>query len=124
MFPPGIFSDALRFSAVNEVYSGALQSFIVHADGTLSAPQDTVSSDGGNPAFTAALSTGQVAVMNYNTGNGLIVPTTGSPLLFNKDTPLISFPQTLNAISHPHMVLEHHDEILVSDLVKNTPSQY
>lgn len=107
---------------MNELQAGALQSFIINADGTLSAPQDTVATDGDSPAFTVALSTGQVGVMNYGTGNGRIISTAGSPLLFNKSAPVISFPKKPNTTSHPHMVLEHGDEILVPDLVRAYPN--
>ncbi len=102
---------------MNEIQPGALQSFMINANGTLSAPQDTVATDGGSPAFAAALSTGQVGVMNYNTGNGRIISTMGSPLLFDKNAPVISFPQKPNTTSHPHMMVEHGNEVFVPDLV-------
>ncbi|KAF9449838.1 putative isomerase YbhE [Macrolepiota fuliginosa MF-IS2] len=101
--------------AVNENTPGALQSFIINSNGTLSAPQDTIPSDGNLPAFTVALSTGEVAVMNYDSGNGLVIPTVDSALRFNNDTPLITFPKPPDTVSHPHMVLEHGEEILVPD---------
>lgn len=104
-------------SAVNETPTGALQSFTINADGTLSTPQDTVSTEGDSPAFAAALSTGEVGVMNYNTGNGRFIPTTGSPSTFDKDAPTISFPRPPGAVSHPHMALEYGDEVFVPDLV-------
>ncbi|KAI0635167.1 putative isomerase YbhE [Trametes polyzona] len=100
--------------AVNENPSGGLQSFTIGKDGVLSGPFDTISSEGDSPAFTTPLSTGQVAVMNYGSGNGLIVPTvSGNPLKFSSDHPLISFDAP---VSHPHMALEHGSEVLVPDL--------
>ena len=51
-------------SAVNENPQGALQSFLIGEQGALTGPLDTISSGGDSPAFTTALSTGQVAIMN------------------------------------------------------------
>jgi len=108
-------------SSVNEVSPiGAVQSFIIHPDGSLSTPQDTVSSTGDRPAFVAALSTGQVGVMNFNGGSGLFIPTTDSPLHFERNAPAITFPTKPNTISHPHMLLQHGDEVFVPDLVGPT----
>ncbi|OCB91011.1 putative isomerase YbhE [Sanghuangporus baumii] len=100
--------------AVNENEPGALQSFVIGGDGLLSAPVSTVATGGDAPAFTVPLSTGQVAVMNYNTGNGKIIPTASDPLDFDDSSaPLITFPAT---VSHPHMALENDEEVLVPDL--------
>jgi len=108
-------------SSVNEVSPiGAVQSFIIHPDGSLSMPQDTVSSTGDRPAFVAALSTGQVGVMNFDGGSGLFIPTTDSPLHFERNAPAIAFPTKPNTISHPHMLLQHGDEVFVPDLVGPT----
>ena len=108
-------------SSVNEVSPiGAVQSFIIHPDGSLSTPQDTVSSTGDRPAFVAALSTGQVGVMNFDGGSGLFIPTTDSPLHFERNASAITFPTKPNTISHPHMLLQHGDEVLVPDLVGPT----
>ncbi|KAI0682204.1 putative isomerase YbhE [Earliella scabrosa] len=100
--------------AVNENAQGGLQSFLVGKDGVLSGPIDTISSGGDSPAFTTPLSTGQVAVMNYNSGDGLIVPTQpGNPLQFSSSHTPIKF----NApVSHPHMAVEHGSEVFVPDL--------
>ena len=57
--------------------------------------------------------------MNYNSGNGRILPTS-SPETFTDDAPLLTFP-VLKNISHPHMVYEYEDEVLVTDLVRLTP---
>ena len=108
-------------SSVNEVSPiGAVQSFIIHPDGSLSTPQDTVSSTGDRPAFVAALSTGQVGVMNFDGGSGLFIPTTDSPLHFERNASAITFPTKPNTISHPHMLLQHGDEVFVPDLVGPT----
>lgn len=109
--------------AVNEVVTGALQSFNINTNGTLSDAVDTVPTGGNAPAYTAALSTGEVAVFNYNSGNGRILPTTSSPLTFDNSAPEIVFPLTSTsptAVSHPHMALEHNNEVLVPDLGGDT----
>ncbi|KAF7792669.1 hypothetical protein EIP86_003766 [Pleurotus ostreatoroseus] len=99
--------------ATNENDDGALQSFTIGPQGVLSEPVDTIPTQGGAPAFTAPLAGGQVAVMNYNTGNGLIIPTTTDPLHFSRDASLITFPAP---VSHPHMALQHGEEVFVPDL--------
>ncbi|EIN04630.1 putative isomerase YbhE [Punctularia strigosozonata HHB-11173 SS5] len=91
--------------------TGGLQSFTIGPQGVLTSVED-VSSDGGSPAFCVPLSTGQVAIMNYDGGNGKIVPTTTDPLHF-ADADLVTFPAT---VSHPHMALQHGKEVLVPDL--------
>ena len=53
-------------SAVNENPAGELQSFEIGPQGALTGPVDQASSDGDSPAFTAPLSTGQVAIMNVS----------------------------------------------------------
>ncbi|KAF5353888.1 hypothetical protein D9756_007265 [Leucocoprinus leucothites] len=113
-------TNASILYATNETPSGALQSFTINSDGTLSPAQDTIPSEGDLPAFAAALSTGRVGVMNYDTGNGRIIPTNGSPLVFDESAPLITFPRKPGTVSHPHMLLEHGDEILVPDLGQDT----
>ena len=106
-------------STVNELTSGgAVQSFTVDADARLSTPIDTVDSGGDSPAFIVALSTGEVAVANYGSGNARIMPTTSQESKFNSDAPLITFPTQDGTDSHPHMVLEHKNEILIPDLVR------
>ncbi|KAG6856871.1 hypothetical protein H0H87_012688 [Tephrocybe sp. NHM501043] len=104
--------------AVNEVTSGALQSFTVDSAGTLSPAIDTVSSGGNGPAFATALSTGSVAIFNYGSGDGRIVPTNSCDATkFIDSAPTISFPAPLApSVSHPHMALEHGSEVLVPDL--------
>lgn len=113
---------------MNEVANGAVQSFIIGPDGTLSEAQDTSSTGGDSPAFAVALSTCAVALstcavaaVNYGSGNGRVIPTTNSGLEFDQNSPLITFPKPNGPISHPHMVVEHDDEILIPDLVGGNP---
>ena len=81
---------------------------------------DTVSSGGDLPAFAVALSTGSVAVMNYNSGNGRIVPTTSGAQKFDNSAPVITFPKSSGPVSHPHMALQYNDEVLIPDLGQDT----
>lgn len=90
---------------------------MINPDGTLSSPQDTIATDGDSPAFAVALSTGQVGVMNFGSGNGRVIPTTSGSLIFDQNSAVETFPQKPNTVSHPHMVLEHGNEIFVPDLV-------
>ncbi|KAE9390085.1 putative isomerase YbhE [Gymnopus androsaceus JB14] len=98
-------ASSIIFSAVNELSPlGALQSYTTTPDGVISGPFDTVSSGGDGPAFTAALSTGQVAIMDYNSGTGRIIPadTTTNLTFHNDSAPVITFPPP--------------DEVIVPDL--------
>ncbi|KAM5533415.1 hypothetical protein V8D89_012965 [Ganoderma adspersum] len=101
--------------SVNEVSPiGGLQSFTIGQDGKLSSPIDTISSEGDRPAFTAPLSTGQVAVVNFDGGNALVVPTESEdPLEFVSSFTPIVFDAP---VSHPHMILEHGSEVFIPDL--------
>ncbi|KAH9896867.1 putative isomerase YbhE [Cubamyces lactineus] len=103
--------------ATNENTDGALQSFFVKQDGSLTPAVGQTSSGGNGPAFAVPLSTGEVAVMNFGSGNGLIIPTEEDPLQFTEGAPLISFPA---AVSHPHMALEVGSEVFVPDLGADT----
>lgn len=106
--------------ATNEFEPGALQSFTVTPDGVVSAAVDTVPSQGDGPAFCTPLAIGgQVAILNYNTGNGVIIPTTTDPLTFATNASLITFPPPAGGVSHPHMALQHGNETFVSDLVSD-----
>jgi len=98
--------------ATNENSPGALQSFMIGKNGVLSNVIGQANSGGDAPAFTTAVEGGQVAIMNYNTGNGMIIPTTTDPLHFGS-APVITFPFSG---SHPHMALQHGSEIFVPDL--------
>ena len=53
---------ATGHSATNENTQGAIQSFVIKQDGSLTAAIDTTSSGGDGPPFAARLSTGEVAV--------------------------------------------------------------
>lgn len=97
---------------------GALQSFNIGVGGVVSKPVETISSGGDSPAFASALSTGEVAVFNYGSGNGRIIRTTSPPTNFDDSAPLITFPvQSATSVSHPHMALENNGEVFVPDLV-------
>ncbi|KAI5116803.1 hypothetical protein M0805_007015 [Coniferiporia weirii] len=100
---------------VNEDSPGALQVFTLDESALLSDAVSTVPSGGSSPAFTVPLSGGQVAIMNYDSGNGMIIPTTSDPLHFDtsSSTKLITFPA---AVSHPHMAVQNGEEVLVPDL--------
>ncbi|KAJ7628562.1 putative isomerase YbhE [Roridomyces roridus] len=102
--------------ATNELEpTGALQSFTITGS-AISPAVDTISSEGADPAFAVALSTGEVAIMNYSSGNARIIPTTTSAEQFSDDAPVITFPPSPGNVSHPHMALQHGKEILVPDL--------
>jgi 6-phosphogluconolactonase (cycloisomerase 2 family) len=104
--------------AVNGVGPGALQSFTINPDGSLTGPVDEVSSGGINAVFAEPLSTGQVVVVNYGGGNGQVIPTTSDPLHFDKSSMPITFPAPNGGSSHPHMALQHGPEVFVPDLVR------
>ncbi|KAF8212954.1 hypothetical protein K438DRAFT_1957540 [Mycena galopus ATCC 62051] len=79
------------------------------------------SPSGGNGlAFCAPLSTGQVTIMNYGSGNGKIIPGTvnGETKFDNTTTVLVTFPPPFNGTSNTHMVYEHGNEVFVPDLVR------
>ncbi|KAL0577525.1 hypothetical protein V5O48_004466 [Marasmius crinis-equi] len=109
------------FYAVNQISPGLIRTFTTTSDGVVSGPFDSASSGGNRPPHTLALSTGEVAVVNYDTGTGRVVPTE-SPLTFTNATessPIITFPPPAGGLSHPHMVFEHGNEVLVPDLGSN-----
>ncbi|KAJ7878759.1 Lactonase, 7-bladed beta-propeller-domain-containing protein [Mycena olivaceomarginata] len=106
--------------ATNENTGGALQSFDILGS-ALSSVVDTVPSGGDAPAFAVALSTGEVAIMNYSSGNGRFIPTTTSPDHFDDSSaPVITFPPPAGGVSHPHMALQHGTEVFVPDLGGDT----
>lgn len=88
--------------------------------GRLSPGIANVSSGGNGPPFVVALSTGEVAVVNYGSGTARIIPTQDE-VFFGDNAPIITFPPPVNGSSHPHMALEHNGEILVPDLVRLFP---
>ncbi|KAH9896869.1 putative isomerase YbhE [Cubamyces lactineus] len=100
--------------AINEASPGGLQSFRIGEDGFLSSAVNTINAGGNISAFTAPLSTGQVAVVNYGSGNALFVPTEeNDPAQFTTDYSLVTFDAP---ISNPHMVLEYGSEVFIPDL--------
>ncbi|PIL27506.1 hypothetical protein GSI_10657 [Ganoderma sinense ZZ0214-1] len=107
--------------ATNENTQGALQSFVIKNDGTLTNALATISSGGNGPAFAVPLSTGEVAGMNYGSGNGVIVPTGQDPTKFSSGAPVLTFPApAAPAVSHPHMALQVGKEVFVPDLGADT----
>lgn len=108
--------------AVSETEKGTLQSFAIDAEqGSLSTAISTVSTGGDGPAFAAALSTGEVAVFNYGSGDGRIIPTSTSPLHFDHNSaPVIAFPKpSPKCHSHPHHAVEHNGKVYIADLGLN-----
>ena len=78
---------------------------------------DTVGSGGDGPAFCVQLSNGNVAAMNYGSGNGSFTPTSTDGTTFGIPASIVNFPPPPNNVSHPHMALEFNEEVFVSDLV-------
>ncbi|KAH8109437.1 putative isomerase YbhE [Phellopilus nigrolimitatus] len=105
--------------AVNEDQQGALQAFTIDGNGLLSDAISTVDSGGMGRRSRFRSVPGQVAIMNYGSGNGKIIPTTGDPLHFDTSnaTETIAFPAP---VSHPHMALQNGNEVLVPDLGADT----
>ncbi|EAU86751.1 hypothetical protein CC1G_06512 [Coprinopsis cinerea okayama7 len=110
--------------AVNEIWNGGfVQSFALQGDGSLSAPLDTISSGGNNPAHVAALtSSGQVIVLNYSSGNGRVFNTTSAGTRFvAESTQTVTFPKAADIReSNPHQAYEYNGEIFVPDLGADT----
>ncbi|KAJ6596340.1 Lactonase, 7-bladed beta-propeller-domain-containing protein [Mycena vulgaris] len=103
--------------AVNEVGPlGLLQAYATSPGGGLTL-LDEVSSGGNGPAFCAPLSTGQVAIMNYGSGDGEIIPTVNGGTKFDNATSLLlTFAPPPGGVSHPHMAVEHGKEVFIPDL--------
>ncbi|KAI0330347.1 putative isomerase YbhE [Cubamyces sp. BRFM 1775] len=100
--------------AINEDSPGSLQSFRIGDEGLLSPAVTTINVEGDIPAFTTPLSTGQVAIVNYGSGNALFVSTDDcDPAQFTTQYSLITFDAP---VSNPHMVLEHGSEVYIPDL--------
>ncbi|TFK24022.1 putative isomerase YbhE [Coprinopsis marcescibilis] len=106
---------------VNEYDRGAVQSFLVKEDGSLSSAIDVVSSSGESPAHVIALkSTGQVVAMNYNSGNGRIINATTTGRFVAEVAQTVTFQEPAGPISHPHQAYEYKDKIWVPDLGLDT----
>ncbi|TFL03113.1 putative isomerase YbhE [Pterulicium gracile] len=99
---------------------GALQSFRIAENGTLSLG-DTTESGGNGPTYTERLSTGEVTALNYGSPSFAIIPTSpDDPLQFSSDYRVVNVPVGAGQTSHPHHSLEYKDELLVADLGMNT----
>ncbi|KZV69610.1 putative isomerase YbhE [Peniophora sp. CONT] len=103
--------------------SGGVQSFTIGKGGALTAVGH-ISTQGDAPAFMTPLTSGGIAAMNYNTGNGIFAPTTDGGLQFGT-AQVITFPTTSEPanVSHPHMAFEYKDEIFVPDLLTTAKGQ-
>ncbi|KAJ7652425.1 putative isomerase YbhE [Mycena polygramma] len=101
--------------ATNENAVGALQSYATSPGGGLTL-LDEVSSGGNGSAFCWPLTTGQVAIMNYGSGNGEIIPTSAGGAKFDDSTSVPTFPPPSGGVSNPHMAYEYGQEVFVPDL--------
>ena len=110
------FHTNITHSAVNEISKGAVQSYLINSNKTLSGPIDTTGTGGNGPAFCTQLSNGVVAAVNYGSGNASFTATTIDGTIFDQPTSFVNFP-VLNKVSHPHMALEYKAEVFVPDLV-------
>jgi hypothetical protein len=90
---------------------------LINPDRTLSGPIDTVESGGDGPAFCVQLSNGNVAAMNYGSGNGSFIPTLTDGTTFGPPASTVNFPLGQSGVSHPHMALEFNEEVFIPDLV-------
>ncbi|KIJ49189.1 hypothetical protein M422DRAFT_161791 [Sphaerobolus stellatus SS14] len=104
--------------ATNEVADGQLVSFLIGNQGSLSLIS-TTSSGGNGPANLLPLKQWEeVAILNYNSGNGLVVPLQNNLVNFvtNPAPPLITFNPAPNPLSHPHEGAEVGNQLFVPDL--------
>ncbi|KAH7890467.1 Lactonase, 7-bladed beta-propeller-domain-containing protein [Phlebopus sp. FC_14] len=110
-------NKSILYATNENVPSGALQSFTVGAQGAITLV-DTIASGGAGPPYCAALSTGQVAIVNYNSGTARVVPTTTDPLHFSNDSAIVTFPVPITGtqgMSEPHMTYQYYDELFIPD---------
>ncbi|KAF8920853.1 Lactonase, 7-bladed beta-propeller-domain-containing protein [Mucidula mucida] len=99
---------------VNEIDNGTLTSYAFF-DGRLSIV-DSISSGGIGPAYCSSLSDGNVPIMNYGSGDGLLVSTALYGYELTTTSNLITFEPPVNGTSFPHMTLQYDEEVLVTDL--------
>jgi len=106
--------------AVNEVEAGAVQSFTIFRNGTLSDAISSTSTGGNGPAFVFSSPCGIVASANFGGGNGAVVRTEDDAAKFGDPT-FITFPSIGKSnASHPHQALQFNDELFVPDLGSDT----
>jgi len=106
--------------ALNEVEDGAIQSFTIFENGTLSGAISTTSTGGSVPAHVFSSPSGDVAAMNYFGGNGVVVRTENNGSNFG-DSTFITFPPIgSSGAAHPHQTIKFKDELLVPDLGGDT----
>ncbi|KAJ7756057.1 putative isomerase YbhE [Mycena maculata] len=103
--------------AVNEnAPLGELQAYATSPGGGLIL-LDEVTSGGNGPAFCTPLSTGQVAILNYGSGDAEVVPTIDNGTKFDNSTSvLVTFTPPPGGSSNPHMAVEYGPEVFVTDL--------
>jgi len=117
----GVFNPTILY-AVNEVEAGAIQSFTIFDNGTLSGAISTISTGGNGPAHVFASPDGVVSAMNFGGGNGIIVPTENNGSTFgNPSSYIVTFPVVGSSnVSHPHETIQAGNELLVPDLGGDT----
>jgi len=79
---------------------------------------DTFSSGGSGPEYCTGLSTGQVAVSNYDSGTARVVPTYDDYLHFSNDSDIWTFPVPTTGtqgVSIPHMTYQFRSEVFIPD---------
>jgi len=102
------------------VEDGAIQSFTIFDNGTLSGEVSITSTGGNGPAHVFASPDGEVAAMNFGGGNGVIVTTEDGGGSFGDSTP-VTFPIIgSSGASNPHETIQLDDELLVPDLGGDT----
>ncbi|KAG9122461.1 hypothetical protein FRC07_001138 [Ceratobasidium sp. 392] len=101
--------------ATNEEDEGRVISFITNRTDGAAHKVSSSSSLGKGPAYLAGLfGVRQVAVFNYDSGNGAFIPLKDDLLTLDEEhAQKITFDA---AVSHPHQAVEVRDEVLVPDL--------
>ncbi|KIJ16219.1 hypothetical protein PAXINDRAFT_113991 [Paxillus involutus ATCC 200175] len=110
-------NKSILYATNENTPGGALQSFTVGPEGAITLV-DTISSGGSGPPYCGGLSTGQVAVVDYNSGTARVVPTKGDYLHFSNDSTIVTFPVPTTGtqgMSEPHMAYSYYDELFIPD---------
>ncbi|EIW75591.1 putative isomerase YbhE [Coniophora puteana RWD-64-598 SS2] len=111
-------TNASILYAANEDTPGALQSFVVGDDGALTTV-DTIYSGGNGPPYVGPLTTGQIAVADYGSGQASVIATQADGLHFVNGSNTITFPTKDSGpyagVSEPHMALQVGEEVFVPD---------
>ncbi|KIY68236.1 putative isomerase YbhE [Cylindrobasidium torrendii FP15055 ss-10] len=104
--------------ATHENENGTLATY-ANLGGVLSLV-DSVSSGGNGPVHCAPLTSGDVVVTNYGSGNGLVASTAHDGYDLTQTSNVVTFTAPEGGLSHPHMALEYNSEVLVPDLGADT----